>query len=125
MNNLIFEEESYRIRGSVFEVYKELGAGFLETVYQEALELEFGDQKIPFTAQHTLEINYKHHQLKQFYLPDFLCYNKIIIEIKAVQNLLPEHEAQVMNYLKATGLKLAFLVNFGHHPQVQIKRFVL
>jgi GxxExxY protein len=125
MNNLIFEQESYEIRGAIFEVYKELGAGFLESVYQEALELELMDHKMTFVAQHTLEINYKHHQLKQFYKPDFLCYNKIILEIKAVQNLLPEHEAQIINYLKATGLKLAFLVNFGHHPQVQIKRFVL
>ena len=125
MSKLIYEDESYKIRGAIFEVYKNLGPGFLEAVYQEALELEFTDNKIAFVPKLSLEINYKHHQLRQVYKPDFLCYNKIIVEIKAVHNILPEHEAQLMNYLKATKLQLGFLVNFGHYPQVQIERCVL
>ncbi len=124
MGKLLFEEESYNIQGAIFEVYKELGNGFLEAVYQEALEIEFTKRNIPFKSQNKIEINYKGVILKQTYIPDFICYDKIIIEIKAVQTLLKEHEAQLHNYLKATNMKVGFLVNFNHYPQVDIRRIV-
>lgn len=122
MKNVIFAEESYKIMGACFEVYRDKGSGFLEAVFQECLELEFGDQEIPFLAQPKLELNYKGRPLKQTYSPDFVCYDKIIVELKAVTKLTDEHRAQVHNYLKATGLKLGLLVNFGHFPKLQSER---
>ena len=118
----LFKEQSYAIRGAIFEVYKEMGPGFLEAVYQECLEKEFKRQHIPFIPQQQLRLSYKGEMLNQTYEPDFICYDKIIIEIKGVRQIAPEHKAQLLNYLKSTGLKLGFLVNFGHHPKVQIER---
>ena len=119
---LMYQDDTYKIIGACFEVYKELGAGFLENVYQEALELEFQLQQIPFESQSTLRLRYKGHQLKQTYIPDFVCMGKIIVELKAVSKLAPEHYAQAQNYLKATGLRLALLVNFGHYPKLEYDR---
>ena len=123
--SLIFEEETYAIRGAAFEVYKEMGCGFLEAVYQECLEKELVRRVIPFVAQEALELIYKGEPLKQTYKPDLICYGKIIVELKAVKEIAPEHKAQVINYLKVTHLKLGLLINFGSHPKVQIERFVL
>ena len=123
--SLVFEEESYAIRGAVFEVYKEMGSGFLEAVYQECLEKEFTRRNIAFVAQPELRLTYKSEPLQQTYKPDFICWNQIILELKAVKEIAPEHRAQVINYLKATGSKLGFLINFGSHPKVQVERFVL
>ncbi|MFH1009129.1 MAG: GxxExxY protein [Candidatus Latescibacterota bacterium] len=125
MTKLIFEEESYQIRGAVFEVYREMGCGFLEAVYQECLEKELHHSKIPFVPQLELILHYKGERLNQIYKPDFICFDCIIVEIKAVKELANEHRAQVHNYLKATGMKLAFLVNFGHYPKAEIERTVL
>lgn len=111
---LVYQEESYLILGASFEVYKEKGCGFLEAVYQECLEIEFGLQKIPFVSQLPLALLYKGQPLKQRYQPDFCCYEKIILEIKAVTQLTDEHRAQLHNYLKSTGYKLGFLINFNH-----------
>ena len=122
MSDLIYEDLTYQIRGALFEVYKDKGCGFLEDVYQECLEIEFELQKIPFTAQPLLGLIYKGRTLRKQYVPDFICYEKIIIEIKSVKKLADEHRAQLQNYLKATGFKLGLLVNFGHHPQVEIER---
>ena len=122
---LLFKDESYAIIGACFEVYKEKGNGFVEPVYQECLELELAAQKIPFTAQGALRLTYKGTELKQRYIPDFLCFDKIILEIKAVKQLTDEHRAQVLNYLKATGLRLGLLVNFGHYPKVEYERIIL
>lgn len=121
----MLEKETYAIRGAVFEVYKEMGCGFLEAVYQECLEKEFFQREIPFVAQKELRLTYKAELLQQTYKPDFICYNQIILEIKAVKDIAPEHKAQVFNYLKATQLKLGLLINFGSHPQAQIERFIL
>jgi GxxExxY protein len=121
----ILDKETYSIRGAIFEVYKELGNGFLEAVYQEALEKELAIQNIPFLAQQEIKLFYKGAPLKQVYKPDLICYNQIILELKATSKILPEHEAQLINYLKATKLKLGLLVNFGNYPKVEIKRFVL
>ncbi len=122
---LIYPDESFAIRGALFEVYKNKGAGFLEPVYQECLEIEFRLTGVPAIAQPRLQLDYKGIPLKSEYIPDFICYDKIIIEIKAVKELTDAHRAQVQNYLKATGFKLAFLVNFCHHPLVEIERIVL
>lgn len=121
---LLFEEESYAIRGACFEVYREKGCGFLEAVYQECLACEFESVGIPFKAQTPIDIEYKGRALRQKYVPDFICYNTIIVELKAVSELADEHRAQLQNYLRATGLKLGFLANFGHHPKIELERIV-
>jgi GxxExxY protein len=121
---LLFEEESYAILGACFEVYKDKGCGFLEGVYQECLELELGFRGIPFQPQVELQLTYKGKQLKQTYVPDFICFGKIIVEIKAVTELATEHRAQVHNYLKATGYRVGLLVNFGHYPKVEQERII-
>ena len=123
-NELLFRDESYAIRGAVFEVYREMGCGFLEAVYQECLLREFTQQGIPFVAQPMLELFYKHEKLQQVYRPDFICYGKIVVELKAVTEITNEHRAQLHNYLKATKLQLGFLVNFGHYPKATIERIV-
>ena len=125
MADIIFKDESYRIMGACFEVYKELGCGFLEAVYQESLEIELTMQSIPFRAQTELVLSYKGRPLKQVYVPDFVCYDKIVVELKAVNAFDDVHRAQVQNYLKATGYKLGLLVNFGHYPKVEYERIVL
>lgn len=124
MADLKFEEESYRIRGAIFEVYREMGCGFLEAVYQECLEREFTRQRIPFVSQRELVLHYKGVQLTQTYKPDFICFEHIIVELKAVKELASEHRAQIHNYLKATSLELGLLVNFGHYPKAEIERIV-
>ena len=119
---IIFEKESYSIQGAVFEVYIEMGCGFLEAVYQECLVKEFQSRNIPFVAQQSIALSYKGVPLIQKYTPDFICYDKIIVEIKAVQKLAPEHKAQILNYLKATGYDLGLLVNFGSYPKTEVVR---
>ena len=121
---LTYEQESYAILGACFEVYKEKGCGFVEPVYQECLEIELRLRDIPFVPEHELEISYKGVPLKQRYKPDFICYGKIILEIKAVSALADEHRAKLHNYLKATGYKLGLLVNFGHYPKLEHERVV-
>jgi len=121
---LIYKEESYKIVGACFEVYKEMGCGFLEAVYQECLEMEFAAQGIPFKPQAELGLNYKGTPLKKVYIPDFLVFDKIIVEIKAVRLLEDWERAQLHNYLKASGHKLGLLVNFGHYPKVEYERIV-
>ena len=125
MSKLLFEEETYKIRGAIFEVYKEMGPGFLEAVYQECLEREFRMQVIPYQSQRELCLYYKGELLEQTYKPDFYCYGEIVVEIKAIKTLLPNDEAQLLNYLHGTNKKLGLLVNFGASESVEIKRFVL
>lgn len=119
---LLFKDECYAIQGAIFDVYKEMGCGFLEAVYQECLEKELSKRGIHFQSQLELTLNYKGEQLNQTYKPDFICYDKIIVEIKAVKELASEHKAQLLNYLKATGLELGLLINFGSYPKVEITR---
>lgn len=123
--SLLFEDETYAIRGAVFEVYKEMGCGFLEAVYQECLEKELNKLGIPYVAQRELQLIYKGEALRQTYKPDLICYGQIIVELKAVSVIAAEHKAQLINYLKATNLKLGLLINFGSHPKVEIERFAL
>jgi GxxExxY protein len=122
---ILFKEESYKIMGACFEVYKEMGCGFLESVYQECLMMEFQEQKIPFVAQSELKLFYKRNLLKQTYKPDFICYNSIVAELKAVSELAEEHRSQLFNYLHATKLRLGLLVNFGHYPKLEYERIVI
>ncbi|MGE0133081.1 MAG: GxxExxY protein [Blastocatellales bacterium] len=119
---LIYPDESYAIRGACMEVYKALGNGFLEAVYQECLEMEFKRRGVPFVPQKPLTLTYLGQELKQKYKPDFICYDKIIVEIKAISKLLDEHKAQGSNYLKAMGFQLCLLANFGHYPLIEIAR---
>jgi len=123
--SIIYKEESYEIIGACFEVYNELGHGFLEGVYQEALELELKNKKVSFEPQKKLEIFYKGKKLNHYYIPDFVCHDKIILEIKAVKSLTEENKAQLFNYLKITGFKLGILVNFGSFPKIEYYRVVL
>jgi GxxExxY protein len=122
---ILFKEECYAIQGAIFEVYREMGCGFIEAVFQECMEKELRLRSIAFAAQPELQIHYKGIKLEQTYKPDIVCHGKIIVELKAVKVIAPEHRAQIINYLKASGLRVGLLVNFGHHPKVEIERFVL
>lgn len=121
---LLYEQESYAILGACFEVYKQKGCGFLEPVYHECLEIEFEMRGIPFTSEVELELEYKGRKLRQTYKPDFICFEKIIVEIKAVSALHDVFRAQLQNYLRATGHRLGFLVNFAHHPKLEYERII-
>jgi len=111
--DLLFKDECYKIVGACMEVHRTLGCGFLEPVYQEALAFELQRQGIPYEREKEYEINYKGLILSKTYKVDFLCYGNIIVELKALGQLSKEHMAQVLNYLKASHLKLGLLVNFG------------
>ena len=124
-NGIIYHDESYAIQGAIFAVYKEMGSGFLEAVYQECLERELSARGIPFKSQTEIQIFYNGVPLRQTYRADLVCYDKIILELKAVRNLLPEHSAQLQNYLHATGMRLGLLVNFGHFPKAEIVRIAI
>ncbi|HMU32270.1 MAG TPA: GxxExxY protein [Pyrinomonadaceae bacterium] len=125
MAEIIYREESYKIMGACFEVYKEKGCGFTESVYQECLQIEFRNQGIPFVAQPVIELEYKGTKLEQYFKPDFVCFDSIVVELKALSKLIDEHRAQALNYLHATKFRLCLLVNFGHHPKVEYERIVV
>ncbi len=124
-SKILYKDESYAIIGACFNVYKEMGSGFLEAVYQECLEMKSSFRKIPFETQKDLQLKYRDQILKQTYKPDFLCYNKIIVEIKALSKIMDEHRAQILNYLNGAGFKLGLLVNFGRHSKLEYERFIL
>jgi len=124
-DSILYRDECYHIQGAVFEVYREMGCGFLEAVYQECLERELKRRNIPFVAQPILNLVYKGELLTQTYKPDLICFDSIIVELKAVSVISGEHQAQVLNYLKATGKKLGLLVNFGCYPKASVNRLVL
>ena len=125
MNQIIYKEECFAIQGAVFEVYREVGCGFLEAVYQECLERELRERGIPFVAKPVLRLSYKGVPLKQTYQPDLVCYDSIILELKAVKSLTPEHEAQIFNYQKAASMRLGLLINFGSYPKASVQRLIL
>ena len=125
MADLIYKDECYAIVGAAMEVYNEMGHGFLEPVYQECMEIEMGEMAIPFDNHVPLNLTYKGRPLSQGYVPDFLCYGKIIVELKALTALADPHRAQVINYLKASGMKLGVLINFGAPGGLQFERIVL
>ena len=122
---IIYKEESYKVVGAAFKVYNALGHGFLEAVYQEALEIEFQRQGIPYEREKELKIKYEGVELKQTYKADFVCFGKIIVELKAVNALDDAQRSQVYNYLHATGYKLGLLLNFGCPDELEKERIVL
>jgi GxxExxY protein len=124
MSNLLFKDEVYAIVGAAMEVHNELKDGFLEPVYQEALEIELAKCDIPFTPQQEIPIQYKNLLLKKTYVADFIAFEKIIVEIKAIDYLTGREEAQLLNYLKASGIELGLLINFGA-KKLEWKRMVL
>jgi GxxExxY protein len=117
------DQRTYKIIGVAMEVHKELGCGFLEPVYQEALEREFVMQIVPYKSQPIVEIKYKGKPLNKKYQPDFMCYEEIIVEIKALSGLSGNEEAQILNYLKATGFEIGLLINFGTRS-LEYKRLI-
>ena len=123
MTKLILSGESYAIIGACMYAHNQLGSGFKEAVYQEAIEREFTSRNIDFIRHKKLKIKYNDVDLSKYFIADFLCYNQIVLEIKAVEYLIKEHEKQLINYLKATNYKLGLLINFGR-PSLQFKRFV-
>ncbi len=118
------KEETYRLLGACFEVYNEKGCGFTEPIYQECLEIELTMQGIPFDAEKGLPLTYKGQLLETKFVPDFLCFGKVVLEIKAVSCLADEHRAQVLNYLSATGFEIGLLVNFGRFPKLEYERII-
>jgi GxxExxY protein len=124
MAELILKDEVYAVVGAAIEVHRVLGSGFLEPVYQEAMEIESKIRSLPFEAQKILEIYYKEYRLKKEYIPDFVYYGQIVVELKAPDRLTGREEAQLLNYLKATGMKVGVLINFGSHPKLEWKRLV-
>jgi GxxExxY protein len=122
MTAIIYKKDSYAIIGACFEVYNEKGCGFLEPVYQECLAIEFECQGIPAIGKPSLNLSYRGRMLLQTYEPDYVCFGKIIVELKAVSMLADEHRAQLLNYLHATGFELGLLVNFGHYPGLEYER---
>lgn len=122
---LLYAEETGRILGACFEVYRQKGCGFLEAVYHECLCIEFRHREIPFEHEPRLQLAYRGEPLTQFYSPDFVCFGRVVLEIKALREIADEHRAQILNYLKASGCRVGLLVNFGHYPKAQHERFVL
>ena len=125
MVELILKDEVFAIIGTAIEVHRILGSGFLEAIYQEAMEIESISRVLPFVTQKTLRIDYKGCLLKKEYIADFVYYNQIIVELKALDKLTGREESQILNYLKATKMKVGLLINFGSSPKLEWKRFVL
>ncbi len=122
---LVHEDKTRAIIGACFNVYDDKGCGFLEAVYQECLEIEFESLGIPFAAQKEFSLSHRGRRLRQTFKLDFVCFDLIIIEIKAVSALADDHRAQVLNYLNASRCPVALLINFGHHPRLEFERLVL
>ena len=121
----MFKDEGYQFMGAAFEVYNELGYGMAEEIYQQSLEIELALRKIPFVTKQELDVFYKSHKLTTRYKPDLLVFGGIVVELKAVTELLPEHEAQLFNYMRVSRHAVGYLVNFGHKGDLQWKRFIL
>ncbi len=122
---LIYPRRTYAIIGACFEVYKTVGNGFTEPLYQDCLEFELELRNIPFVSQPEIPFTYKGWRTKKHFVPDLICFDAIILELKAVDQCVKRHESQVLNYLNATGLRLGILANFGHYPKLEYSRLVL
>jgi len=125
VSELLLKDEVYAVAGAAMEVYYQLGSGFLEPVYQQALEIELGRRRIPFEAQKPLKLFYKDVELRKEYIPDFICYEQIIVEIKSLERLTNIETAQLINYLKITKMHVGVLINFGSRPKLEWKRYVI
>lgn len=124
MNGKLFEQEGYDLMGAAFEVYNEMGNGYLEEVYQQCLEQELEMRNIPFSPKTELTIHYKGRPLNKKYVPDLMVLGEMVVELKAVKQLAPEHEARLLNYLKTTGKTVGYLINFGSANKLEWKRMV-
>ena len=124
MADLLCKEEVYALIGAAMEVYNELGQGFLEPIYQEAIEMELTARRVPFEGQKEIRVSYKGAQLERFYVADLIVFGKVIVELKALDRLTPREESQLLNYLKATGIQVGVLINFGAHGKLEWKRMV-
>jgi GxxExxY protein len=122
--DVLLKDESYAIMGACFEVHNEMGSGFLESVYEECLGIEFDLRNLPYREQLELPLTYKKRSLKSVFIPDFVCFESVVVEIKAVSTLTDVHRSQVHNYLKASGYRLGLLVNFNSSPQLEWERIV-
>lgn len=125
MSKLLCEDETFKIIGACFNVYNEIGSGFLESVYQECLSIELEKQGVPFHSQHDITMKYQGITLNQTFKVDFFCFDSIIVEIKAVKNLIEEHRAQLINYLRVSGMKVGLLINFCSLKKLEYERFVI
>jgi GxxExxY protein len=125
MTELVLKQEVYEIVGAALEVYYKLGRGFLEPVYQEAMELELNQRCIPFEAKKELFIRYKDHLLKKTYEPDFVCFGQVVVELKALDRLSSKEESQLLNYMRATSSRVGLLINFGSAIRLEWKRYVI
>ncbi len=125
INQEYLGSEGYQFIGAVFEVYKELGHGLGEEIYQESLEMELTARDLPFAAKQELKVFYKGRKLRKTYIPDLFVFGGIVAELKSVKSLLPEHEAQLLNYMRITKMAVGYLVNFGTPREVEWKRFIL
>lgn len=124
VSELILKDEVYAVVGAAIEVHRELGPGFLEGVYQEAMQIELRARGVPFEAERPISVGYRGRPLSQNYFADLVCFDQIIVELKAFNRLSGTEQAQVLNYLKATGFKVGLLINFGSHGKLEWKRFV-
>lgn len=122
---ILYKDEVFQIIGACMAVHSDKGNGFAEPVYQDCLEIELQHQSIPYNSQRNFPIHYRGIQLKHTYTPDLLCHETIIVELKAAKAITDEHRAQVLNYLKVTGLRLALIVNFGSHGRLEWERIIL
>ena len=125
MKEIILKEEVYAIVGAAMDVYWQLGRGFLESVYQEALGIEFRRRRIPFEAQEEIVIHYKGEALKKKYVADFICYAQIVIELKALEGICGRDVGQLLNYMKATRFNVGLLINFGSPVRLEWHRYVI
>lgn len=123
-DTIIFKDEVYQIAGAAMDVYNQLNSGFLENVYLDAMAIELQLRNIPFAVQIPVKVQYKNFTLDRHYTPDMVCYDKIIVELKAIKQISAVEEAQMINYLKASGFKVGVLLNFGYPQKLEWKRFI-
>jgi len=121
----MYRQEGYRLIGAAFEVYNQLGYGLAEEIYQESLQIELTLRNIPYQAKQKIKTYYKEQQLETQYIPDLFVFEGIVVELKAVSCLCPEHEAQLFNYMRITRMSVGYLINFGHKGELEWKRFIL
>ena len=125
LDTFLYKAETFQIRGAAFEVYRRMGSGFLESVYQECLAIEFERRGVQFEAFKALSLTYDGQPIRQTYVADYVCFGSIIVELKATRTIAPEHRAQLINYLRAANMRLGLLINFGSAQRVEIERFAL
>lgn len=125
MNAEIYKDESYQLMGAAFEVYNDRGYGLAEEIYQECLEIELGLRGISFGSKAELKCFYKGRELKKHYVPDLYVFDCPVVELKAVTELAPEHEAQLFNYMRIAKQPVGYLINFGHRGTLEWKRLIL